>query len=126
MSTQGMIISADQLTVGRELWHIHGHMNRKANKVVITSPICKSPLTDYEYVNVNSYFDDSSYYGDQIFLGDVGIGKIQNMNRIFETEEQALAFYDSEECMQYRYNARRHDFYYDDYPEYEEYNTEMD
>lgn len=110
MITQGMITSADQLTVGREVWHIYGHMDRKAAKWVINGPICKNELTGTFYVNVIKYHRDSHYHG-QMFLNDVGINKIHNMNRIFETEEQALAFYDSPECMQYRYNYHHEDYY---------------
>ena len=114
MSTQGMITSADQLTIGRMLWRIYGHSERIAIKLVITGPVCKSPLTGYSYVNTNATLSNGDKFNDMIFLSDFGIGSNYNMNRIFETEEQALAFYDSEECMQYRYNYRYHDFYQDD------------
>lgn len=114
MSTQGMLTSADQLTVGCEVWHIYGHMERKAAKWVINGPICKNELTGTFYVDVIKYYRwgyQDVYYHGQMFLNDVGINKIHNMNRIFETEEQALAFYDSPECMQYRYNSRHGDYY---------------
>jgi len=118
MSTQGMITSADQLTIGREVWHIYGHMEREAAKWIINGPVCKHELTGTYYVDVIRYYrfcDQNSYDHGQMFLNDVGINRIHNMNRIFETEEQALAFYDSPECMQYRYNARRNDFYHSNF-----------
>lgn len=124
MSTQGMITSADQLTVGRKLWRIYGRSARIAIKLVITSSVCKSPLTGYPYVNSVATLSNGDTFNDMIHLSDFGIGSNYNMNRIFETEEQALAFYDSEECMRYRHDARREDFYFDDYPEYDEYNME--
>jgi hypothetical protein len=113
-----MITSADQLTIGREVWHIYGHMEREAAKWIINGPVCKHELTGTYYVDVIRYYRfcyQNSYDHGQMFLNDVGINRIHNMNRIFETEEQALAFYDSPECMQYRYNARRNDFYHSNF-----------
>ena len=41
----------------------------------------------------------------------IGRACVALFKRQTETEEQALAFYDFEECMQYRYNSRHGDYY---------------
>lgn len=38
----GMITREDELTVGRELWHVYGHMDRSASRVVISRKMQQS------------------------------------------------------------------------------------
>lgn len=100
MNFKGMITDESELTIGRELWHVYGHLNREAMKVKIASPIMISDPLGYRYVQVE-HLGCINYISD-MYMGDVGINKNHNMNRLFETEEDALAFYDSPECITYR------------------------
>lgn len=112
----GMITREDELTVGRELWHIYGHLGRIATRIVVDSEVRESEYgPDLRYVRVKHLRPDGRSHGGDIFLGDVGIGENHNINRLFETEEQALAFYDSDECVEYRTRTAYDDGYYDDF-----------
>lgn len=113
----GMITREDELTVGRELWHVYGHLGRSATRIIVDSEVRESEYgPDLRYIRVRYYYPDSKKtYGGNMFVGDVGIGENHNMNRLFETEEQALAFYDSDECVEYRTRTAYDDGYYDDF-----------
>lgn len=111
----GMITREDELTVGRELWHVYGHLDRSASRVVISSEVRESERSpDLRYVRVLNYLSNGHSYGGDMFIGDIGIGANHNMNRLFETEEQALAFYDSDECVEYRARTAYYDYVYED------------
>jgi hypothetical protein len=103
MKFKSMITEESELTVGRELWHVYGHLDRSASKVTIMTPIMDAEHTGYRYVKAQRIAYGNMPYMADMFLGDVGIGETaHNMNRLFETEEDALSFYDSAECAQYR------------------------
>ena len=112
-----MITNANELTIGCELWYIYGHMDRHACRIIIETPILQHALTSFRYVEITSH-SSGNKWTEPMFLGDVGIDKQQNMNRLFETEEQALAFYDSKECAQYRYRSAQY-YTADDFDDYE-------
>ena len=112
----GMITREDELTIGRELWHVYGHLGRAATRIIVDSEVRKSERygPDLRYVRVRYHLPDGkTTYGGCIFVGDVGIGENHNMNRLFETEAQALAFYDSDECVEYRTRTGYYDDFYD-------------
>jgi hypothetical protein len=96
----GMITSANQLTIGRELWRIYGHVTRTATRLVIAGPVITNDIG--QYVDTTAFTSSGDSFHDRIYLADFGVGANYNMNRIFETAEQALAFYDSPMCTQYR------------------------
>lgn len=115
MYAPGMITTADQLIVGRVVWYIYGHLCRSTQKLVITSLPQTNNIGQFVYA---THIVDGTpeKFMDMFYLHDFGVGANYNMNRLFETEQQALDFYDSPECTHYR-NSTGHNecsFYWRD------------
>jgi hypothetical protein len=102
--TTAMITSEDQLTPGRELWYIHGHLDRQAVKIQVLSGVQTLNVSghDYRIIEVIYGKDGAFQHQGRCHLADVGIGANYNRNRLFETQQAALAYWDSAECQEYR------------------------
>ncbi len=104
-----MISHENQLTVGRELWHVYGHLDCSAQKIQVLSEVHTEVLDNitFKSVEVIEYYDEGRSFRRSMHLKDVGIGANHNMNRLFETEQEALAFWHSPECVRYRQRSLR-------------------
>jgi hypothetical protein len=99
-----MITHENQLTIGRELWHVYGHLDCSAQKIKVLSEVHTETVHNYTFksVEVLQYYGEDEAFQRPMHLKDVGIGANYNMNRLFETEQEALAFWHSPECVEYR------------------------
>jgi hypothetical protein len=97
-----MITQENELTVGRKLWYVYGHLPHNAQKIEVLSEVLVSPRTNARYVRVMYDKDGKFPHRGDCHLADVGIGANYNMNRLFDTEAEALAFWHSPECANYR------------------------
>lgn len=109
-----MITHEHQLIEGGEFWYVYGHLPlEQPRKIQVLSEVMVQP--NYKFVHVTYDKDGPFEHDGKCHLSDVGIGANYNMNRLFDTQEEAEAFWHSSECVAYRqinpWTRRDHDSY---------------